>query len=737
MKKIFSKHTLLIITILADVLLVIAIFNLMNHVKYLLNEDVRINLSEIVTQNKDVISSKLTLELNNLEVAAKQLSDRLSYELGSEKGLDDQIILDFINETNDQSLVFAFANGDATAATGQKFNISGRSYFQLGMKGTSNISERLISRANGEDVFVICAPLIKDQKVVGTLQKQYTPQEMYDICSVSLFSEQGSSYIINSQGYILISSQTSQYSRESDNYFRIIYLSDPDSSKRLEEDIKDNRAGFFEATIEGKRVFSAYTPIEKIHDWYLISSIDTHAVSPNGTVVVKLFYCVLFVATLLFFLSTLYYWYLKRKQQQKMEQIAFVDSVTQGNSYTKFTVDLQEILQTHQNEDFHLLNFDIDNFKYINSSYGYETGDYILYYLYHHYSKKLLPNERIARVTGDQFAMLLEDVSESRLASLIDSEVLIKNIKIYLSTGVYHIVDRVQSVNFMVDKASTAARRNKGMHFKQIEYYSEEFDKETSRNERIKRDVEIAIKEKEIIPFFQPKVDVNSEKLIGAEALARWRTKEGKLVSPGEFIPVCERTGLITLVDMTIFEQALQFIKTNLDNGVNCVPISVNFSRLHLTNRDFLKTILEKLEQYQVPPELIELELTETVMFENDKLMNEFIKGLHQHGLKISMDDFGSGYSSLNMLKDIDIDVLKIDQGFLMGSDDNERQKTIFGSVVQMAEKLQIKVVVEGVETIENVNMMKAFNCSYAQGYYFARPMDIKEFSKIYKEGHV
>lgn len=732
-----TKSKLLGLTILVDILLVIAILNLMNYVQLLLNEDIRINLSEIVTQNKDVISSRLTLELNNLETDAKQLLDKPFTYSELDQNLIEQNFLDYVERTNDERLVFAFTDGNAISATGQNINILGRSYFQLGMNGTSNISERLISRIDGEDVFVLCVPLQYNNKIVGTLQKHYTPQEMYDICAVSLFSEQGFSYIINSQGYILICSQSSQYNRESDNYYRIIYLSDPDASKRLEEDIQNNRAGFFEAVIDGKQVFSAYTPIEQIHDWYLISSIDTQAVSPNGTIVVKLFYCILIGVALLFFLSTVYYWYLKRKQQVKLEQLAFVDSVTDGSSYTKFIVDLQKILQANQNQKFYLCSIDIDNFKYINSFYGYDTGDRILYYLYHHYFEKLHPNERIARVSADQFVMLLENISEERLENLIELEVLLDTIKIYLSGGIYRIDNSALSVNFMVDRASTAARKSKGRHFKQIEYYSEEYDKVTLHNEQTKRAVELALEENEIIAFFQPKIDINTGRLAGAEALARWLTKDGNYISPAEFIPICEQTGLITLVDLAIFEQTLQFIQKSLDSGVSCVPISVNISRLHLHNQNFLNMILNKLDEYQVPPELIELELTETVMFENDKLIKEFIHDLHLHGLKISMDDFGSGYSSLHMLKDIDIDVLKIDRGFLLGSEDDERQKAIFGAVVQMANKLQITVVVEGVETIENVNLMKEFNCSYAQGYYFAKPMNENEFNIIYKEGRL
>lgn len=737
MKNIFTKSKLPVLVIFADLLLIVAILFLMNYVQFLLNEDVRINLSEVVTQNKDVISSKLALELNNIEMVAKQLSDNSFTKSTLKQSTMEKKFLEYASKIGDTSLTFATNDGVAITTSGQELDISGRAYFKLGMNGTPNISERLISRINGEDVFVLCVPIILEQKTIGTLQKQYTPQEMYDICSASLFAEQGSSYIINSQGYILISSEYSQYTRESDNYYRIIYLSSPDASKQFEEDIKSNRSGFFEATIDGKRMFSAYTPINQIHDWYLISSIDTQAVSPNGNTVVSLFYFILLVVALLFLFSGVYYWELKRKQSTKLEQIAFVDTVTGGDSYTKFTVDLQNILGKYPSKQFYICSLDIDNFKFINSFYGYETGDSILQYIYHYYEKKLHDNEYISRVTGDQFILLLDDVSEQRLETLVDFEIVFNDIQIYMSAGIYFITDYMQSANFMLDKARFAASKNKGMHFKQIEHYNEEVDKENAHNEQMKRAIELALKEHEIIPYFQPKVDINTHILVGAEALARWCTKDGKLIPPNEFIPLCEQTGLITLVDLAIFEQTLQFIKESIDNGVTCVPISINFSRMHLSNRNFLNTVLEKLEQYQVPSDLIEFELTETVMFENSEIINEFINTLHANGLKISMDDFGSGYSSLHMLKDIEIDILKIDRGFLKDSESNIRQKIIFGSAVEMAQKLQIEVVVEGVETIDNVNMMKEFHCSYAQGYFFARPMDTADFRRIYTEGKI
>lgn len=732
--KAFRKLIFLLMACI-NVILFVSVFYLMNYVQQLLDSDAKINLTEIVTQNKDVITSKLMLEVNNLDLIAKQLSERMSKVEDENWESQKSIFLEYAKEQDDSRLCWAKEDGKAVSSAGKEVDISGRNYFRLAMQGRPNISDRAVSRLDGEDIFVISVPLYVQEKIIGSVQKQYTPQEMYEICSVSLFSKQGYMYIINSQGYILISSQQDEYSRESDNYYRMIYLNNPEASKKLETDILNEQAGFMETEIDGKKVFSAYTPIDDIYDWYLISSVATSAVSPNANIVIRLFYFILLAVVIFFAICMIYILFLKNRQHSNLERIAFVDTVTHGDTYTKFILDVQTILKAQPNKQFYIFAFDIDNFKYINNYYGFGFGDNILSNIRNFYAQKLTANERIARVYSDHFVILLENAQEERINTLFQSELQLEDTSVYLSAGLYPISDIKESVNLMVDKANMAAQKIKGLRNKKVEIYSEEFDRQMIRNEHMKRAVEQALIDDEIIPFFQPKVDIGTRELVGAEALARWKTKEGKLVSPGEFIPVCEKTGLIVSIDFAIFEKTLQFIRHNLDKGVHCVPISVNFSRMHLLNKDFLNTLVGKLQEYQVPAKYIELELTESVIFDNSQQIQDFIHQLHDNGLQISMDDFGTGYSSLHMLKDVDIDVLKIDQGFLKDTANSQRQKAIFAAIAQMAEKLDIKVVVEGVETIENVELMKEFRCTIAQGYYYAKPMDKELFGKIYEEG--
>lgn len=739
MKKNHNNKMPIFLTVAVNCVLLVAVLFLMNYVQQLLHSDTRINLTEVVTQNKDVITSKLMLEVNNLDMIASQIAISLKKAPVLNEESFKNAVSDYAQNSRDQNVFVADKDGNAFFGDGKNLNIAGRRYFRLAMQGKQNISDRLVSRATGDDIFVISVPIYLGNQVVGSVQKPYLPQRMYDICTISLFSSQGYMHIINSDGYIMISSHRTNYSEESDNFFRNIYAQGNQiAAAQVETDVKDNRAGFMEITNGGQKIFSAYTPLEDIHDWYLISSVATDAVSPNANTVVKIFYFILLAIAFVMGGSLFYFLSYKNRQQSNLEQIAFVDSITHGNTYNKFVLQLDETLKKPDDKQYYLLAFDIDNFKYVNSFYGFDFGDQVLRRIYSEISDALSGEELLARVSGDHFVVLLEDASKTRLKELMKPSINEKDVQIYLSAGLYEITDYSESINLMVDKASSAAQMAKGQLPRRIVTYLEEYNKTMIYNEQLKRQMEIALAQREIVPFYQPKVDVDTRKLIGAEALARWRRAEdGRMISPGDFIPLCEKTGQIVNVDFMIFEQVLEFLARNLQNGIACVPISVNFSRVHLLSEVFIHNIIQRLEAHHVPSNLIQVELTESIFFDNTDTITDFVNHMHEHGLLICIDDFGSGYSSLNMLKDIPIDVLKIDRGFLLDTGDPQRQRIILSSIAEMARQLRMDVVVEGVETDDNVALMKEFGCSVAQGYYFARPMDETSFGEIFEKGQV
>ncbi|MEG0076821.1 bifunctional diguanylate cyclase/phosphodiesterase [Anaerorhabdus sp.] len=729
-----TKKLPLLLLLLVNALLVLTIFALMSYAQNLLNDDIETNLKEIVEQNKDVINNNLSSEVNSLSIVAKQLAERYSQQ---EDVPLEQSFMEYTLQNNETQLFLALPNGSAFLPSGTTIDVTGRQYFRLSMAGESNISDRLLSRWDGQVLYVISAPILYKDEVIGTIQKQFSLEQMYALCSTSIYSDAGYTYIINGDGYIVISSQDEDYTPESDNLYRLLYSDNPEQTRSLQKGIEDKTTGFIKLKYKGSDVYATYTPLDKVYDWYLVSSIKTNAVLPNVRTVVKIFYAVLLVLFIGFLISTSYFFFSKRAQERKLKKLAFIDSVTGLDTFTKFQFDIQNIFQVNPDKQYYIFTFDVDNFKYINNYYGYDVGDKILSVIHHLYSRVLKNDELCARIYSDHFVLLLEDCRAERLKEIFLPELTVDNIVIYLSAGIYKVNDKNENINLMVDKANLASKSTKGTHRKKVEFYDSELDKKLIQNEQAKRAIEKAIQNDEIIPFFQPKININTNEIEGAEALARWITKDGVVIPPSDFIPLSEKTGLIHEIDFAIFRKTLQFLRTCLDQNIKCYPISVNFSRMHLMSHDFVHHLLQLINEYDVPTQLIEIELTETVIFDNYQIIEEFINHLHEHGLQISMDDFGSGYSSLNMLKDVDIDVIKFDRGFLQDTAKSERQKIILSSITKMAHDLDIKIVVEGVETQDNVDLMKEYGCNVAQGYYFAKPMPQEDFKIIFKEGKI
>ncbi|MCG9056686.1 GGDEF domain-containing phosphodiesterase [Laribacter hongkongensis] len=431
-----------------------------------------------------------------------------------------------------------------------------------------------------------------------------------------------------------------------------------------------------------------------------------------------------------------YFLIYKNRQQMQLEKIAFVDPVTDGNTYSKFLINAENSIKEPDNKTRSIIKVDIDNFKYINKFHGFDFGNTVLKYTYQKFANQLRQHEHIARISDDNYALLLEDISPERLSNLFDPTSH-KDASIYFSAGIYQVNDPQENINTMLDKAAIAAKKVKGLINKHYAFYTEQMEAASIHNEKLKSSIKTAFAADEFVAFYQPKVDISSNKITGCEALARWKKPDGKFISPGEFIPLCEQTGMIIELDMIIYEKSLKFLRNNLDNNIPCVPVSINFSKLHLASEDFFQKIKEKLNKYQIPPKLVEIELTESALFSDFDIMCKFARQLQEHGFLVAMDDFGSGYSSLNMLKNMPIDILKIDKEFLSSSADNTKRDIIFTGIAKMANSLGLSIVVEGVETADDVELMQKSGCHIAQGYYFSRPIPEDAFSSALRNGTI
>ncbi len=384
---------------------------------------------------------------------------------------------------------------------------------------------------------------------------------------------------------------------------------------------------------------------------------------------------------------------------------------------------------------YDIVAFDIEQFRVVNDVYGIHEGDRLLQYLARIMTG--FARERgglCGRISGDCFVMLLTRKSgyEEEMISYVDKamERYPLQMKIVVRFGIYQIEDRSIDVTVMYDRAVLAVKRIKGKYGEACAYFDDSMRDELLLEKEITNSMQQALADGEFLVYLQPKCNLKTEEYVGAEALIRWQNPERGLLPPGQFIPIFEKNGFITEVDLYVWEQVCQMLARWKRENRPLIPISVNVSRADLYHSDFLDRILELTDKYEIESSLLHMEITETVYTENQNQILDMVNQMGKLGFKVEMDDFGSGYSSLNMLTEIPVDVLKLDMRFLEGYSAGKAKGNILEFSVGLAKSLGLESVAEGVETREMVDELKRLNCEMGQGYYFSRPIPIHEFEQ-------
>lgn len=410
------------------------------------------------------------------------------------------------------------------------------------------------------------------------------------------------------------------------------------------------------------------------------------------------------------------------------------DAVTGLYTKFKFYRAVRSILSEETEETFAFVRFDIDRFKMINNFYGIKEGDKVLQSVAAELRKVSTAFDKFVygRLENDVFAVCMpfkeENIELLVNALQINLRKVNKDYNIKVSCGVYVINDTTLDVSEMYDRAFLAAKSCKGKFVQSIAYYNESMIEDMRQEQFIINEVNRAIEEEQFEVYLQPKINLVTDRSYGAEALVRWKHPERGMISPGEFIPIYERNGIIGRLDYYMWRHVCMLLRKWIDEGKNPNPISVNVSRVNIYNPQLVQIFKKLITEYQIPAELLNLELTESAFMEDQDLVMRTMSNLHQLGFKIMMDDFGSGYSSLNVLKDMEVDYLKVDMKFLQDEEFNGKGEKVLTSVIRMAKWLHLPSIVEGVETLEQVDFLKCIGCEYAQGFYYAKPMPIADY---------
>lgn len=425
--------------------------------------------------------------------------------------------------------------------------------------------------------------------------------------------------------------------------------------------------------------------------------------------------------------------------QEKIDYVSQIDALTNTYNLNAFLVKADETLSENTNRKYAALYSDINQFKLINDNYGYRAGDRILIALADILQNIGGSDSVVARITGDKFVALypyeeLDKLTELVKAIVYESKHIQREAddfyKLTLAIGIY-LVQPGDSAIIAIDRANIARKNVGDYHLCNYMYYDESMHNSLIEQKDIEDSMEEALHNHEFAVYYQPKFDIITGQLVGSEALVRWSRHAG-MIPPIRFIPLFEENGFIVPLDYYVLDSVCASLRKRINAGRKVLPVSVNFSRVHLSTDVLPVVVKTTLERYDIPPHLIEIEITESALAATEDYQLSILNELRALGCVLAMDDFGSGMSSLNTLRKLPFDVLKIDRDFLYSNSSSERERIVLSNVVRMAFDLNMRVICEGVETKEQEEFLKQIGCRFVQGFLYARPLPEEQFISEY-----
>ncbi len=431
----------------------------------------------------------------------------------------------------------------------------------------------------------------------------------------------------------------------------------------------------------------------------------------------------------------------RKELEKKLVSMTNYDPLTGLANRTSYWDFLEKTLSlaSRSGESIYVLFIDLDNFKEVNDSLGHDAGDLLLVHAAERLRGLIRSSDMVARLGGDEFSIIIQQVKNEEEVAHICKKLMAsfeeqfsifgQDIHVGCSVGISHYPSDGKDVITLSKAADTAMYEAKKFGKNDYRFYEPKMQKQVKESIGLKNDLKLGLKNNEIIPYFQVKVDISSGKCIGAEALARWNKSSNEMISPAYFIPAAEKLGLISKIGDQVFRQASSTTKKCMgfvENKDFC--ISVNVSPKQLLEEGFVSGVVEFLDRIGLDAHNLELELTETVVMNHEAYVLAKLRYLRNVGVKISIDDFGTGYSSLAYLKKLPIDTLKIDQSFIRDIGHDSKDENIVRAVVNMAHDLGLTVIAEGVETEYQLQFLKDLSCDYGQGYLFSEPLPEDEF---------
>lgn len=723
-----------IMLLLISLAFIVTVSVVFNNIKTNLESEIISSLSEEAEENAALIKKEIDAKFGVLQSFANELSST-GDEIAEIRDMQS-----FVEVYNFRRMGFVDLNGIAKTTDGFEKDLSFREFYQVGLKGESFITESLQDTVGDytEDMINILSVPVYDDKgeIKGVLFATYLTEKFHEVIFSDSFQGEGYTYIVAGDGDV-ISSYGDGMQKEYDNIF--IYTGDAAQyddaiQEKVENDMREklSRVGIG-VNEDNDKYFYCYKPLEiesADMNWYIFSIepksvLDErmHPIMRDIQFLTVILICILVMANIIF----LYY---NVRRRQELFRLAYKDSITGGDNFSNF----KEKVKKYENTEGYVIALDISEFKLVNNVCGNARGDEVLKAIWDVIMANCNDNEQAARVNADRFVIFWIERSKKtvtyRIEKLINE---IEGISEQLSVPRLYPVIGIRAVEKLDDadkrygealRAKALVKNRRDRHYA----FYDEIDYDTIvENKKLENGFEKALADKKFEVWYQPKFNSHTGKIVGSEALIRWRADDGSLISPGRFIPLFEKNGNIIRLDEYVFREVCRQQKEWQKEGIQILPVSVNISRFSL----YYSNVVEKYERiinyYDVDHKYVQIEITESAIIENTVIV-ELIQKFHDAGFDILLDDFGSGYSSLASLNQMPFDTIKLDKS-LVDYVGNENGEKLLKFIVQLVQSLGMKITAEGVEYKEQLDFLENLNCDDIQGFYFSKPLMLVDFS--------
>lgn len=721
----------------------IALFGCFGQIRNSLQQQLMSSIEGVAEQNEILVEKEAGTRFRLLDSLARELSDG-----------DESIFVDkmqgFVETYQFKRMGYIAADGTAKTTDGYRLNMSDRDFFQQSMQGKNFLTDAFEDRIDTsyETINVFSVPVYeKNQKTIKGVLFGTCGYEMFEECLKNeIFEGQAFNYIIKIDGTIVAGSGNSKKWGIGKNIFvtdasedeRDDDARDDDARDKMISDMKEGKSGYGMDPKRKEASLYYYMPLkieESGETWYVVTAVSESVLTSRMQVVMDAINSLMVIILAVISVSVGVYIYSWRKSKKELMTLAYQDPVTLGDNFVAF----KERAKSKKDGVGWLIAMDVTDFKLINSTCGVPKGDEVLRAIWEIFENETGENELAAHVNADRFILFWMDENQENIKQRLEH--VIRKIEeiperleipnLFPVFGIFHTIV-LDEIDPLYGNAVQAKHQIKGRRDRHYIFYDELNHESIQENRELEEHFEKAIENEEFEIWYQPKYSAHSRKLVGAEALVRWRRADGTLIPPLKFIPLFERNGNIIRLDEYVFRAVCRQQKEWQKQGQKLLPVSVNISRVSLYYSSVVEKYESMIRSFDLDSKYIQLEITESATIDNNEIFN-LLEQFHMAGFKILLDDFGSGYSSLATLNRMHFDTIKLDKSLVdyIGDDNGEK---LLNSITKMAQSFGMEITAEGVETVEQLMFLCNLDCDDIQGYYFSRPLPVKEYEECLKD---